>query len=376
VLRVRHGILPFVAAATVAVLGCSTGREPAPNVASAGSPTQEALVARPSAAGAPSAAVDIDRSSSSAVTPGVSPAHAAGWRRLLTTQHQRLARTVFATDDHIWLCRDDLCSGWSWPAPGFEADPAPAATLTLPCVPDLTGVAARGSYLAFVCDRWARAGRVTRLRISDATSKRFELPLVARKLATELVVGVAVDDAGDITATTTDDRIFRISTTGAVKVWKVRVPERAVLWPAVGPWLAYSDGAYSEEVAWRASVPSTPLHLGGGAFFNGSRMWVSHMQNGYFRWEGEAFVPTEGRFGGGLAGHGILSGIGPWQDDKLWVSYETAVLLLDEELREQRRLALPAGTKPELSPTFGMNPAGTRCFAYHATGELDVGSSP
>jgi hypothetical protein len=366
-----------------ALLACSRDARVEPNLARPPATPSSATTASAAAAvvtAAPSAPVALEGPSGLAATARA--LEGGSWQRMLTVSQQKVAHTVFASDGLLWVCRVAICSAWPWPTRmPLQIDPAPTVSVTLPCDQRSLTYSADGAYLGVSCNDQEGEAFLWLLRTHDQANRRYPLSLrrEAGRYDNEEVVDLAVDGRGELTAVTSDHRIIRLAGSGGMRAWKVDPPKRLVnaqetadLRAAVGPWLATSDGAYTHEVAWTEETPDQPLPLGGGAFFNGTRMWVSQMSKGYHRWEGRALVKTASRFGGGLPGFGLLQEIGPWQTDKLWVSYERAVLFLDEELREVHRVDLPASTNPDVAPTFRMNASGTRWFAHHLTGELDV----
>ncbi len=189
-----------------------------------------------------------------------------------------------------------------------------------------------------------------------------------------------IDDAGTATLATAAPMFVRVALEGRAREFPVHTPANAVggghagLVPAHGPWLGFSDGAYAREVGWLSDAAAEPVALGGGAFFNGTHVWVSLMTNRYvtLRPDGSQ-VGVTGRFGGGLPGKGLLMSIQAWGDEGLVIEYEDALVLLDAQLEHVAQIDLP---DLEGMPDVGSDPAGTRLHVASPDGARWVMSLP
>ncbi|MCY0994952.1 hypothetical protein OV203_47940 [Nannocystis sp. ILAH1] len=268
---------------------------------------------------------------------------------------------VFADVRGVWRCEDGACQHrpWSGGDGGRQALPCDASS------DDKFAVSPAGTRVAQVCEG--------KLAISTLTTGE----VVRRKSPFPELDDLEVDESGVVTAIH-EHRVARVTAKGLQGPFALEVPKEALtptnfasLYAANGPWLAYTHGAYSDEVAWRASTPApTQVALGGGALFNGEQMWVSLMTNGYVRMTESGPVPVAGRIGGGLPGHGLLLSVLPWGADGLIAQYEDAALLVDRELNTRRQLRTPnaKGTYG----TIGSDPSGAWLFFVHEDGRIAV----
>ena len=274
----------------------------------------------------------------------------------------------FADADGVWRCHKAACVRFGW-------EGRSSATVPLPCDSQLVP-SPSGTLVAQRC-----GGEVV---VTSLPSGKLAFPRRPLEEVDELVV----DDSGTVSATRSsraryapedDDKVIgwdpavaiRIKPNGARKRYELDPPDDAIergskagVHPARGAWLAYSDGAYHLEAAWRASDPPKQVALGGGALFNGDKMWISTMKNGYQRMTDAGPVALKNRFGGGLPGHGLLLDIAPWGRDGLIAQYETAFVLLDGELATKRVIKIPQLPKEQFLYSVVSDPTGKRvCLA-------------
>jgi len=264
---------------------------------------------------------------------------------------------VFADAAGVWRCTDASCAHHAWSGGAVR-------TRTLPCAIRTFGSSPHGTHVAQVCD-----GKLVVTTLATGRSSTHELPVAD-------VAELVVDDEGTVTATY-DRSVVRVTATAVEGPFTLDVPRDAVvsgsaeLRPAIGPWLAYSDGAFSKEVAWRsggAAPAAVPLH--GGALFNGDQMWVSLMASGYVKMTATGPVPVRGDVRGGLPGYGVLLDDKPWGPDGLLAHYEQAVLLLDHELVPVCSLLTPNGKGQ--SGRLGSDPTGTRLYYAAVDGSISI----
>lgn len=223
--------------------------------------------------------------------------------------------------------------------------------------------------------RWLVQGCEETVHVLDMRSGKAH----ATDLGEEWLYAGVIDDDGTATVSFNGTKLARIPRAGAVRTFSVKPPrvrsgDDASVAPAHAPWLGFSEGAYSKEVGWREGSPLKVTKLGGGAFFNGSRAWVSLMEGGYVELgaNGETSAVT-GRFGGGLGGKGFLMGITAWGDRGLLIEYESAALLLDGQLETVLQVELPA---MDGMLHVGVNPQGSQMHAGSPYGALYVRSLP
>lgn len=308
---------------------------------------------------APAPAPEAAPASAVAPTPDLAPAPALAWTVLAPATSP--PGDVFADAGGIWRCTAGSCRHLAWSG-GATREQA------LPCADTASLEASQaGTHLVQVCDDQLK---ITTLATGAVVTRKPPFPELD-----ELIV----DDDGVVTMTH-EQSVARVTAKAVLGPFTLQLPADSLtpdrladLYPARGPWLAHTHGAYEHELAWRASTPSpTAVALGGGALWNGDQMWVSLMTNGYVRMDEGGPIPVAGRIGGGLPGHGILLDTAPWGPDGLIAQYEDAALLVDRELVTRRQIALP--NAPGDYGRVGSDPSGTRLWFLHTDGRITTAS--
>lgn len=296
-------------------------------------------------------------SPSVAATPDPTPTPALAWTTLAPATSP--SGDVFADDAGVWRCTAGTCRHLAWSGATPRERPLPCADAT-----DLEPSQA-GTRVVQLCGNRLE---ITTLATGAAVQRELPFPEIDQLI---------VDDDGVVTVTH-EQSVARITAKGVLGPFALELPADALtpdrladLYPARGPWLAYTHGAYEQELAWRASTPSpTAVALGGGALWNGDQMWVSLMTNGYVRMDAGGPVRVAGRIGGGLPGHGVLLDTAPWGPDGMIAQYEDAALLVDREFVTRRQIQLPGA--PNDYGRVGSDPSGTRLYYMHSDGRIDA----
>ena len=304
------------------------------------------------------AALQTNRSASL----GPSSKTAATWELVWELPQKELqVDFIFQDASGLWRCHEMNCAQiWT--------DTAAAATsFELPCIANLweLQVSRSGRWLAKLCrSSESRKGVLHVLDIETRSWKHIELTEAAN------VWAAAVDDSGLVTLSANWGEIVRLDTDGRVRTFQVARPKEAdTILPANPPWLAYSDGAYTSEVAYHQAAPTQPIAMRGGAFANGPHLWVSFMTGGYGRLTPSGAERVEGGqdIRGARLPHGSLMGIHPWGTDGLLIEYESTLLFVDSELRTVHETPLP---NVKGLARLGSNPQGS---VIHSTGPFGVG---
>lgn len=307
----------------------------------------------------PAPSAEVAPSAPTAPTPDDAASPPLEWKEVAPAA--RPAGDVFADNDGLWRCNDERCQHLAWSGGARREQP-------LPCADAASFAASQaGTHVAQVCGDQLKI-------VALATGAT-----VTRALPFAEPDDLIVDDDGVVTATH-EHSVARVTAREVLGPYALRLPadaitpaESADLYPARGPWLAYTHGAYAHELAWRAtSSGPAEVTLGGGALWNGDQMWVSLMTNGYVRMTETGPVPVAGRIGAGLPGHGLLLETAPWGADGLIAQYEDAALLVDREFVTRRQIQLP--NAPGDYGSVGSDPSGTRLYFVHTDGRISVAS--
>jgi len=286
----------------------------------------------------------------------------AGWRELSPRLGDELHFYLYFQDEtSLWQCEDKACRAVHGRDEG--------RTVALPCMAathhtDFASPSKSGRWLTLGCE--------ASVHLVDMRSGQARATKLDRE---SWYAGGVVDDDGTMTISVDGAKLVRIPLVGAARHYDVTPPKlnnggNVHALPALAPWLGFSEGAYSKEVAWRPGRPPKQIALGGGAFFNGGRAWVSLMTGAYVELTPDGDKkPVTGRFGGGLGGKGLLMNVLPWGEQGLIIAYEQAIQLKDPQLETVQTLDLP---KMDGMLHVGSNPKGSQLHAASPYGAIYV----
>lgn len=268
---------------------------------------------------------------------------------------------TFQDEHRVWQCEGHSCSVVYGP----DAPP-----VRFPCVStwDPTGASPSGTWVARICD--------DQLHLRSLVS--LTPPPPPKPLGGRVFLSLSVDDLGTVTATGQDGLVVRWPVGDALREVTLTNPHRTTgaaeeLLPADGRWLAHSDNPEDTAVLWTSEPTPKPIRTHGRAFRNRQQFWGSLLAGGYVRVDGTSLVPVQGRFGGGLGGHGFLMDIEPWGPRGLLIVYETAVQLKDPELETVAQITFPP---MEGLLDVGANPSGKRLHVAGPYGEIYLRGLP
>lgn len=236
------------------------------------------------------------------------------------------SRATWISADRLFSCSPRACLSWDHRGADLQEHP-------LACSSDDIVPSGGGRWVIYACgDVWVRWDT------STGVEDRHPRSGIGR-----------VGEDGQITETLQEGGWWIARRGQVVRVLEIDPSQGGdPPWPGTGDVLAWTSNNSPREAVWFVDGPR--VDAAGLLIPVGDRMILSHLGGGYSEVTAGGLEPLAGAPKGGWPGHGSYTEVLPLGARGVLWGFESAVALLDEELRMIGARSIPQGARPFASP--------------------------